>query len=71
MAFVPTTTNLQVTNLVILLSNISNLILVKLDNSNFIVWKYQITSILEAYSLLEFIDGSLPCPEKFLRVGLG
>ena len=51
----------------ILLSNISNLISVKLDNTNYVVWKYQATSILEAYSLLDFIDGSNPCPTKFLR----
>jgi hypothetical protein len=62
-----TPTNTQISKPIILLSNISNLVLVKLDNTNYIVWKYQVTSILEAYSLLEFNDGSQPCPEKYLR----
>ena len=36
------------------------------DHSNFLTWKFQITHILEAYSLLEYVEGSNSCPSKFL-----
>ena len=47
-----------------LLSNMSNLMSIKLDYSNYIPWKHQLVTILEAYSLIEHIDGSIssPCP---------
>ena len=47
-----------------LLSNMSNLMSIKLDYSNYIPWKHQLATILEAYSLIEHIDGSIssPCP---------
>ena len=50
-----------------LLSNISNFVSVKLDHTNFLTWKFQITSILDAYSLLDCIDGTISCPVKFLH----
>ena len=48
----------------LLLSNMSNLMSIKLDYSNYIPWKHQLMTILEAYSLIEHIDGSVsqPCP---------
>uniref|UniRef100_A0A2N9HPA0 Integrase catalytic domain-containing protein n=1 Tax=Fagus sylvatica TaxID=28930 RepID=A0A2N9HPA0_FAGSY len=51
----------------ILLSNISNLVSVKLDHSNYVLWKYQITSILKAYSVLSFVDGTQQCPPEYLQ----
>jgi hypothetical protein len=30
------------------------------------MWKFQITRILDAYSLLEHIEDPTPCPRKFL-----
>ena len=50
-----------------LLSNISNFVSVKLDHTNLLTWKFQITSILDAYSLLDYIDGTISCPVKFLH----
>ncbi|CAL5401295.1 unnamed protein product [Camellia sinensis] len=50
---------------IFLLSNMSNLISIKLDSSNFILWKYHIKSILRAYDLLGIIVGSKPCPTQF------
>lgn len=38
----------------------------KLDSSNYILWKYQIISILRAYSFQRFVDGSNPCPPKYV-----
>ena len=56
---------------IFLLSNISTYVTVKLDHSNFLIWKFQITHILEAYSLLEYIEGYNTCPPKFLVDELG
>jgi hypothetical protein len=51
----------------ILLSNITNLVSVKLDFSNYMLWKFQITSTLKAYHLLDVVDCSYPCPEMYSR----
>ena len=49
-----------------LLSSMSNLMPVKLDNTNFIVWKHQLSSILRAYSMINFVDGTIQSPSRFL-----
>ena len=68
MASIPSTVNspslTTSQTLMILLSNISNLVYVKLDQSNYFFWKYQIASILKAYSVLGFVDGSQQCPPQ-------
>ena len=51
---------------IFLLSNITNYVTVKLDHTNFLMWKFQITRILDAYSLLDHIEDPFPCPCKFL-----
>ena len=40
--------------------------LVSIDYTNYIPWKHQLVTILEAYSLIEHIDGTVPQPCKFL-----
>ena len=50
----------------LLLSNMSNMMTVKLDNTNYIVWKHQITMVLETYSLFELLEDPQLIPEKFL-----
>ena len=51
----------------LLLSNMSNTMTIKLDNSNYIVWKHQISMILETYSLFELLEELQLIPEKFLK----
>jgi len=51
----------------LLLSNMSNMMTVKLDNANYIVWKHQITMVLETYSLYELLEEPQLIPEKFLK----
>ena len=51
----------------LLLSNMSNMMTVKLDNTNYIVWKHQITVILETYSLYELLEEPQLAPQKFLK----
>uniref|UniRef100_A0A2N9I200 CCHC-type domain-containing protein n=1 Tax=Fagus sylvatica TaxID=28930 RepID=A0A2N9I200_FAGSY len=50
----------------LLLSSMSNLMPVKLDSTNFIVWKHQLSSILRAYSMIDFVDGTIQSPSRFL-----
>ena len=51
----------------LLLLNMSNMMTFKLDNTNYIVWKHQITMILETYSLYELLEEPRLAPEKFLK----
>jgi hypothetical protein len=51
---------------ILLLSNISNYVTIKLDHTNYLMWKFQITGILDAYSLLDHLEDPTPCPPKFL-----
>lgn len=48
------------------LSNMSNLMSIKLDYTNYIPWKHQLITILEAYSLIEHIDGTTLKPSPFV-----
>ena len=43
----------------------SNMMIVKLDNTNYIVWKHQITMVLETYSMFELLDETQLVPDKF------
>uniref|UniRef100_A0A2N9H2P5 Reverse transcriptase Ty1/copia-type domain-containing protein n=1 Tax=Fagus sylvatica TaxID=28930 RepID=A0A2N9H2P5_FAGSY len=38
----------------------------KLDSTNYMIWKLQITAVLDAYSMLDHLDGSIPKPNQFL-----
>mgnify|MGYP003702445611 CR=1 FL=1 len=42
--------------------NLNSLVNVKLDSSNYIIWKNQIQNLFQATELLGYIDGSVPCP---------
>ena len=50
----------------LLLSNMSNLMSIKLDYTNYIPLKHQLITILEVYSLVEHIDGTAPKPSPFV-----
>ena len=45
----------------------SNMMIVKLDNTNYIVWKHQISMVLETYSLYELLEEPQLVPQKFLK----
>ena len=65
----PSSTLSQTANItqspILLLPAISN-ISVKLDSTNYLLWKYQITSIFESYSLSDLLDGSVQPLAKFI-----
>jgi hypothetical protein len=56
----------QLPSPLMLLSNMSNLMSIKLDSLNYMVWKLQLTTILEAYSMIDHIDGSVQKPSQYL-----
>lgn len=49
-----------------LLSNMSNLMQIKLHYTNYIPWKHQLITIVEAYSLIEHIDVTASKPSPFV-----
>lgn len=51
----------------LLLSNMANMMPIKLDSSNYIVWKHQITMVLETYRMFDLLDEFQPVPDKFLK----
>lgn len=38
----------------------------KLDNNNYLMWLTQVLVILRTHDLMGIVDGSEPCPEKFI-----
>ena len=44
---------------------------VKLDFTNYIVWKHQIVVILEAYAMIGFLEESCVAPDPFLKYSFG
>ena len=51
----------------LLLSNMANMMTIKLDNINYIVWRHQITMVLETYSLFKLIEKPQLIPDKYLK----
>ena len=54
---------IQINPSLLLLSNMSSMVTVKLDYSNYIVWKHQIKVILETYSMIDAIDETTVAPD--------
>jgi hypothetical protein len=61
-----TVSNTQTQTPFFLLSNISNYVTVKLDHTNYLMWKFQITGILDAYPLLDHLEDPTSCPSQFV-----
>lgn len=49
------------------ISNISNLVSIKLDRHNYLLWHSQFEPLLLNHDLTGFVDGLTPCPDKFVR----
>ncbi|KAM1780061.1 hypothetical protein ACFX12_041368 [Malus domestica] len=52
-----------ITNLV---PNVSTSVTVKSDDTNYLVWHYQLRLLLESYGILGFVDGDKLCPSRFV-----
>uniref|UniRef100_A0A7N2LE27 Retrotransposon Copia-like N-terminal domain-containing protein n=1 Tax=Quercus lobata TaxID=97700 RepID=A0A7N2LE27_QUELO len=55
----------------LLLSNMASMMTVKLDYNNYLVWRHQIEVILEAYSIINFIEDNLEAPNPLLKDSSG
>ncbi|CAN6707786.1 unnamed protein product [Malus baccata var. baccata] len=48
-----------------LISSVSSSVSVKLDDSNYLQWHFQMQLLLEGYGIMNFVDGSSSCPPQF------
>ena len=62
-----TTANHDIYSSLLLLSNMVSMMIVKLDYNNYLVWRLQIEVILEAYSMINFIEDSNGALNHFLK----
>jgi len=44
---------------------ISTAVIVKLDDTNYLTWHFQMQILLESHGILGFVDGSRKCPSRF------
>ena len=51
----------------LLLSNMANMMTIKMDNTNYIVWRHQMTMVLETYSLFELIEEPQLIQDQYLK----
>ncbi|KAA8519410.1 hypothetical protein F0562_013666 [Nyssa sinensis] len=51
-----------------LISNLNSIVTIKLDSTNYLTWKAQISAALEVYDLLGYVDGSIPMPSEKIAV---
>ena len=49
----------------------SNLMSTKLDSTNYMIWKLQISTILDAYSVIDHLDSSTTQPRQVLVIETG
>ncbi|KAB2596893.1 hypothetical protein D8674_032343 [Pyrus ussuriensis x Pyrus communis] len=50
-----------------LISSVSNSVHMKLDDTNYLAWHFQMQLLLEGHSIIGFVDGSTPCPVQFAQ----
>ncbi|CAN6688225.1 unnamed protein product [Malus baccata var. baccata] len=51
-----------------LISSVSTSATMKLDDTNYLTWHFQMQLLLEGYGIMGFVDGSTPCPPRFSDV---
>ncbi|TQD81581.1 hypothetical protein C1H46_032819 [Malus baccata] len=51
-----------------LIPSVGNTVIAKLDDSNYVTWNFQISLLLERSGIMGFIDGSIPCPQKYIEL---
>ena len=68
---VPALPSMAVNTSLLLLSNMSSMMTVKLDYGNYVIWKHQIEVILDTYSMLDVLDDSISVPDRFLKDSSG
>lgn len=48
-----------------LISTVSNFVTVKLDDTTYLVWSYQMVLLLKSHGILSFVDGTRCCLSRF------
>ncbi|OVA14959.1 hypothetical protein BVC80_8959g26 [Macleaya cordata] len=48
-------------------THVNHLVSVKLDAHNYLLWRAQFLPLLRGYRLMGFVDGTHPCPPRFLN----
>ena len=61
------TGSIPVNTSLLLLSNMSSMMIVKLNYGNYVIWKHQIEVILDTYSMIDVLDDSISAPDRFLK----
>ncbi|TQD95603.1 hypothetical protein C1H46_018751 [Malus baccata] len=51
-----------------LISSVSSSVSVKLDDSNYLQWHFQMQLLLESYGIMGFVNGSTCCPSQFSSI---
>ncbi|KAM2277673.1 hypothetical protein ACFXTI_035947 [Malus domestica] len=54
-----------------LISSVSTSVTMKLDDTNYLTWHFQMQLLLEGHGIMGFVDGSTPCPPRFLASKFG
>lgn len=65
-----TTASVSVTippTLAFLVSNFHSLVNIKLDSSNYLLWKAQVENVLDANGYLGYVDGTVVVPPTQIR----
>ncbi|KAI8534885.1 hypothetical protein RHMOL_Rhmol10G0131600 [Rhododendron molle] len=49
-----------------LMLNFHNFVTIKLDSTNYMLWRIQVENIVSANGFYEYLDGSVECPERHI-----
>ncbi|KAI8545132.1 hypothetical protein RHMOL_Rhmol07G0018900 [Rhododendron molle] len=58
-------------SLAFLVSNFHSLVNIKLDGSNYLLWRVQVESVMEANGFSGYLDGSIEAPPSQIRNAQG
>ncbi|KAI8532776.1 hypothetical protein RHMOL_Rhmol11G0240600 [Rhododendron molle] len=58
-------------SLAFLVSNFHSLVNIKLDGTNYLLWRIQVENVVEANGFYEYLDGSVPPPPSQIRDAQG
>ncbi|OVA12200.1 hypothetical protein BVC80_1777g19 [Macleaya cordata] len=47
-------------------TSINHIVSVKLETSNYLLWLAQFKPLLKGYNLVGYVDGTFPCPPRYL-----
>ena len=50
-----------------LIPSVGNTVTVKLDDSNYVTWNFQMKLLLDGNRILGFVTSSIPCPNKYVE----